>query len=348
MSIDVETIKAEVRARLNARINEHPEIPGVAFDHGDYIIEELAGDLIGFTRVNAFYDPSIGLPQDPSELDRYIATATANGWTKNNIYTYLDGTWHETNFEPGLTFAYVIAEDNYYGAYPTGWQELSIGGIDDYVTLTTDQNITGQKTFDQAIGVGTTNPQNKLHINGSSSPGLQISNGFSDGDDGLSIKLVGSLAVYKVSYTGSHIFGIETTPGVWETGLTIEDTPSHGPICNMPMVNVGDPTGGSMGAGSINAEALYVNGESVITGTFDIDDYYTKDYIDSALSGKSDTDHTHSELCAGDTVQLEVTEEGIIKLSHSWGLIPKDGELLIVEQNGDGSWPTKGFSVKSY
>ncbi len=80
----------------------------------------------------------------------------------------------------------------------------------------------------------------------------------------------------------------------------------------------------------------------------DLEDYYTKDYIDDALSGKSDTVHTHSELSAGDTVQLEVTEEGIIKLSHSWGLIPKDGELLIVEQNGDGSWPTKGFSVKSY
>lgn len=74
----------------------------------------------------------------------------------------------------------------------------------------------------------------------------------------------------------------------------------------------------------------------------EIDDRLTK-LINNEIGS-----HTHSELHAGDTVQLEVTEEGIIKLSHSWGLIPKDGELLIVEQNGDGSWPTKGFSVKSY
>jgi hypothetical protein len=41
-------------------------------------------------QVLSFFDPTGGLPVSPSAGDRYIASATANGWTLNNIY-YFDG-----------------------------------------------------------------------------------------------------------------------------------------------------------------------------------------------------------------------------------------------------------------
>lgn len=45
--------------------------------------------------IQSVYDPTGGLPSTPNDLDRYISSATANGWTINNIYEYdsLSSTW---------------------------------------------------------------------------------------------------------------------------------------------------------------------------------------------------------------------------------------------------------------
>ena len=42
------------------------------------------------------YDPTSNTPVGPNTDDRYIATATANGWTNNNIYQYNGSSWDET------------------------------------------------------------------------------------------------------------------------------------------------------------------------------------------------------------------------------------------------------------
>lgn len=99
---NVEDIKALVRARINAYIAANPGVPGIAFVHGDYLIEEILDDLIGNTKVKAFWDPTESLPADPQELDRYIASATGSGWTENNAYTRIGSDWLETVSRPVL------------------------------------------------------------------------------------------------------------------------------------------------------------------------------------------------------------------------------------------------------
>lgn len=46
--------------------------------------------------VSDFFDPSSALPAGPTTGDRYIASATGNGWTENYIYEYNGATWDET------------------------------------------------------------------------------------------------------------------------------------------------------------------------------------------------------------------------------------------------------------
>ena len=46
--------------------------------------------------VNGFHDPTTGLPNWVTGGERYIAGATANGWTKNNIYEYDGTSWAES------------------------------------------------------------------------------------------------------------------------------------------------------------------------------------------------------------------------------------------------------------
>lgn len=43
-----------------------------------------------------FYNPSLALPTLPNLGDRYIASATANGWTKYNIYEWNGAAWIQT------------------------------------------------------------------------------------------------------------------------------------------------------------------------------------------------------------------------------------------------------------
>lgn len=46
--------------------------------------------------VIALYDPTGGLPLSPSFGDRYLSTATANGWTENYIYEWNGFQWDVT------------------------------------------------------------------------------------------------------------------------------------------------------------------------------------------------------------------------------------------------------------
>lgn len=48
------------------------------------------------TAVKDLWDPTPGLPGTPAVGDRYIATATANGWTNKNIYQWNGAAWVPT------------------------------------------------------------------------------------------------------------------------------------------------------------------------------------------------------------------------------------------------------------
>lgn len=82
-------------------------------------IAAMGSELAWYTAVLDRYDPTSGLPADPETGDRYLATATANGWTTNNIYEWSGTEWTETVPELGR-FVNVLDETtviyNYNGA----------------------------------------------------------------------------------------------------------------------------------------------------------------------------------------------------------------------------------------
>ena len=51
-----------------------------------------------------FFDPTGGLPSGPTNGDRYISSATANGWVANNVYEYNSSTpgWDQTVADEGM------------------------------------------------------------------------------------------------------------------------------------------------------------------------------------------------------------------------------------------------------
>ena len=79
----------------------------------------------------------------------------------------------------------------------------------------------------------------------------------------------------------------------------------------------------------------------------DLEDYYTKDYIDDALSNKSDTDHTHSELYAGGAIQLKVNSDGIIEFPNGWGMATTESKFKLVRKDGE-SWIDSGYELELY
>jgi hypothetical protein len=80
------------------------------------------------------YDPTGGLPGTPSSGDRYIATATANGWTIHHIYEYNGATWDDITPNEGF-WLWVEDEDMYYAFNGTSWVSMP--------SITTHANLSG-------------------------------------------------------------------------------------------------------------------------------------------------------------------------------------------------------------
>jgi len=62
--------------------------------------------------VLSIYDPTPNLPVGPSDGDRYIASATANGWTTDYIYTYDLDTVSWVEVIPDEGFALTVEDEN--------------------------------------------------------------------------------------------------------------------------------------------------------------------------------------------------------------------------------------------
>lgn len=91
------------------------------------------------------YDPTGGTPVGPSAGDRYIATATANGWTENNIYEW-DGvsTWDETVADEGMA-CWVEDEDKLYVYSGSTW--VTFGSTIDHGNLSGLQGGTSSEYY---------------------------------------------------------------------------------------------------------------------------------------------------------------------------------------------------------
>jgi hypothetical protein len=84
--------------------------------------DSLAGGVTWLNPIISFYDPTGGLPGSPTTGDRYISTATANGWTDKYLYEYNGASWDET--EPVAGYAVVNLDDDLiytYSSVETDW-----------------------------------------------------------------------------------------------------------------------------------------------------------------------------------------------------------------------------------
>jgi len=85
-----------------------------------------------------FFNPTGGLPTTPNDGDRYISTATANGWIINNIYEWKDNdlVWIEAVSLNGFA-AFVNNLATFYNYNGSNWIDFSVSPT---VHATTHQN----------------------------------------------------------------------------------------------------------------------------------------------------------------------------------------------------------------
>ena len=86
------------------------------------------------------WNPTGGLPAAPNIGDRYIATATANGWTNTRIYRWSGAAW--TAKVPAANTDVYLSQDGVYLIFESGvWKPLVShiqAGRNDFVKSTPD------------------------------------------------------------------------------------------------------------------------------------------------------------------------------------------------------------------
>lgn len=114
-------------------------------------VDSVAQGLDWQDSVINFFDPTVsGVPTGPTAGDRYIASATGNGWTQNNIYEWDGTSWVEMVTNEG-TASWNETEDSLYVLTNSGWvkfgstvlhnnlSSIQGGTSGEYYHLTSDQ-----------------------------------------------------------------------------------------------------------------------------------------------------------------------------------------------------------------
>lgn len=101
---------------------------GLFFPFGYLLAEELYGKAGEIPRVKAIHNPASGMPVSPAVGDRYIASQSAGGWIKGNIYEWLGSGpgWSTVPYRVG-SIVFVVAEDDWYGAGNDSWVPIGTG-----------------------------------------------------------------------------------------------------------------------------------------------------------------------------------------------------------------------------
>lgn len=113
-----------------------------------------------------FYDPSGGLPGSPSTGDRYIATATANGWVDKRIYEWDGSVWDDT--EPTTGTAVTVDSDggSLYVFNGTNWVKTVTPADHGSLSGLTDDDHTQYLLIDGTRGMTGNLEVNEHWING--------------------------------------------------------------------------------------------------------------------------------------------------------------------------------------
>jgi hypothetical protein len=100
----------------------------------DSIVDRMYDGISGIETVNAFFNPTNGLPANPVLFDRYVATANGNGWIQHRLYEW-DGTqWTETIPVEGYeVWDKNTDKFNFYNG--STWLDRLAAGITDHALL---------------------------------------------------------------------------------------------------------------------------------------------------------------------------------------------------------------------
>jgi len=100
------------------------------------------------------YDPTSGLPSDPSDGDRYISEATANGWTQDYVYEWDAASEEWIEFEPEEGWmVWLLFDMVFWFFFSGGWAEVGSGTYVPYTGATDDVDL---GSYDlTTTGVGT-------------------------------------------------------------------------------------------------------------------------------------------------------------------------------------------------
>ncbi|MCK5018203.1 MAG: hypothetical protein KAS32_14195 [Candidatus Peribacteraceae bacterium] len=131
-------------------------------------VDTISSGLFWQAAIDNFYDPTSSLPVG-SLGDRYTASATANGWTLDNIYEWNGSSWDEIVTEEGFT-AWYNDIDVSYVFNGTNWVK--------YGTTLNHNNLINTH---QDVSTTATPLFNKITFPNGSSYGIR----FGDGDAGI-------------------------------------------------------------------------------------------------------------------------------------------------------------------
>lgn len=147
------------------------------------------------------------------------------------------------------------------------------------------------------IGVPTNGPLSKFGFGKGEDIGQEIEKDIL-WDEIVSIKKLPAERVYDIEVAGTHNFVagnmVDQGREKWYGGIFAHNTYLAGNATTTGSLVVGNPTGGGMGAGTVNAEHLYTNG---------------LDYAEYFYSQDED-------LEAGEVVSVDITKENAVKRSE--------------------------------
>ena len=132
MSVDIKNILEEFTLR-KAKAYDRTDPSGLKLAQALYVVlvemgvglGGVLGDSDAQESVLDRFDPTAALPANPSDGDRYIATATAKGWTDKYIYTWLNGSGEWSEVIPNEGAALWVEDENLtYVFNGTAWQTM--------------------------------------------------------------------------------------------------------------------------------------------------------------------------------------------------------------------------------
>lgn len=174
------------------------------------------------------YDPTTALPSTPSTGDRYLSTATANGWTVDYIYEWNGSTWDETIPSTGT---YVSVDDEpdllyYYGG--SSWTAKSVAVTTASLGV---KRVSDDFQLDYSSGKGLALSGNSAYVQAGDLVGEGLATTGSDPDKNIVIdwstafndsKAVKASDLSSTSNgLGASIIGSEDAGGYYATG-TVE------------------------------------------------------------------------------------------------------------------------------